>query len=114
MRELRPGWRVGLLSTVALGNVIGLDVDFLALNAKSTSRAKVRNIQNRDKQAMVWTVNDAVGMSVMFGRGVDAIITDEPALAVSVLEQRLELNPAERLLMYLADVFDQPAMYKEQ
>jgi hypothetical protein len=78
------------------------------------SRAKIRNIQNRDKQAMVWTVNDAVGMSVMFSRGVDAIITDEPALAVSVLEQRLELNPAERMLMYLADVFDQPSMYKEQ
>jgi glycerophosphoryl diester phosphodiesterase len=114
MRELRPGWSVGLLSTVALGDVIGLDVDFLALNAKSTSRAKVRNIQNRDKQVMVWTVNDAVGMSVMFGRGVDAIITDEPALAVSVLEQRKKLNPAERLLMHLADVFDQPSMYREQ
>ena len=114
MRELRPGWEVGLLSTVALGNVIGLDVDFLALNAKSTSRAKVRTIQDRDKQVMVWTVNDAIGMSVMFSRGVDAIITDEPALAVSVLEQRLELNPAERLLMYLAYVFDQPSLYKEQ
>jgi len=114
IRELRPGWSVGLLSTVAMGDVIGLDVDFLALNAKSTSRAKVRNIQNRDKQVMVWTVNDAVGMSVMFGRGVDAIITDEPALAVSVLEQRMELNLAERLLMHLADVFDQPSMYVEQ
>jgi hypothetical protein len=50
----------------------------------------------------------------MFNRGVDAIITDEPALAVSVLEQRTELNPAERLLMHLADVFDQPGMYTEQ
>lgn len=51
-------------------------------------------------------MNDAVGMSVVFGRGVDAIITDEPALAVLVLEQRMELNPAERLLMHLPDVFD--------
>ena len=114
MRDLRPGWRVGLLSTVALGNVIGLDIDFLALNAKSTSRTKIRNIQDRDKQVMVWTVNDAVGMSVMFGRGVDKLITDEPALAVSVLEQRTGLNPVERLLMQLADVFDRPSMYKEQ
>ena len=114
MRELRPDWKVGLLSTVALGDVIGLDIDFLALNAKSASRAKVRNIQDRDKQIMVWTVNDAVGMSVMFSRGVDAIITDEPALAVSVLEQHMELNPAERLLMHLADVFDRPSMYIEQ
>lgn len=58
-------------------------------------------------------MNDAVGMSVVFGRGVDAIITDEPALAVLVLEQRMELNPAERLLMYLTDVFDQPSKYME-
>jgi len=114
MRKLQPGWRLGLLSTVAMGNVVALDVDFLALNAKSTTRAKVRNIQDRDKQVLVWTVNDAMGMSIMFGRGVDAIITDEPALAISVLEQRRELNPAERLLMHLADVFDQPSMYREQ
>ena len=59
-------------------------------------------------------MNDAVGMSVVFGRGVDAIITDEPALAVLVLEQRMEHNPAERLLMHLADVFDQPSKYMEE
>jgi len=59
-------------------------------------------------------VNDAVGMSVVFGRGVDAIITDEPALAVLVLEQRMELNPAERLLMHLTDVFDQPSKYMKE
>jgi glycerophosphoryl diester phosphodiesterase len=114
MRELRPGWTLGLLSTVSLGNVIRLDIDFLALNARSTSRTKIRSIHNQDKKVMVWTVNDAVGMSIMFGRGVDAIITDEPALAVSVLEQRKELNPAERLLLHLADVFDQPSMYVDQ
>ncbi len=114
MRKLRPDWEMGLLSTVALGNVIGLDVDFLALNAKSTSSSTIRRIQKRNKKVMVWTVNDAVGMSVMFSRGVDAIITDEPALAVSVLKQRLELNPAERMLVHLADVFDQPSMYQEQ
>jgi len=114
MRQLRPDWKLGLLSTVALGNVTGLDVDFLALNAQSTSRTKIRHIQERDKLVMVWTVNDAVGMSIMFGRGVDAIITDEPALAVSVLQQRTELNSAQRLLMLLADVFDQTSMYHEQ
>jgi glycerophosphoryl diester phosphodiesterase len=114
MRSIRPDWEMGLLSSVALGNIIGLDVDFLALNAKSTSSSKIHNIHKRNKKVMVWTVNDAVGMSVMFSRGVDAIITDEPALAVSVLRQRMELNPAERMLVYLADVFDQPSMYQEQ
>ena len=114
MRALRPDWKLGLLSSVALGNLISLDVDFLAINAASASRARIKRTQARDKQIAVWTVNDAVGISTMFSRGVDAIITDEPALAVSILEQRAELEPAQRLLMYLADVFDQPSLYQEQ
>jgi hypothetical protein len=63
---------------------------------------------------MTWTVNDASGMSSMFNRGVDVIITDKPALAVSILEQRAELQPIQRLLIQLADLFDQPAHYTEQ
>ena len=63
---------------------------------------------------MTWTVNDASGMSSMFNRGVDMIITDKPALAVSILEQRADLQPTQRLLIQLADLFDQPAHYAEQ
>jgi len=114
MREIRPDWTLGLLSSVAVGNLVGLDVDFLAINAQSASRARIRKTQDRNKQIMVWTVNDAVGISSMISRGVDAIITDEPALAVSILQQRAELEPPQRLLMYLADVFDQPSLYQEQ
>ena len=114
MRALRPDWKLGLLSSVALGDLISLDVDFLAINAASASRARIKRTQERDKKIAVWTVNDAVGISTMLSRGVDAIITDEPALAVSILEQRAQLEPAQRLLMYLADVFDQPSLYREQ
>jgi hypothetical protein len=63
---------------------------------------------------MVWTVNDAVGISSMAGRGVDMIITDEPAMAVSILHQREQLEPAQRLLMQLADIFQKPSLYKDQ
>jgi glycerophosphoryl diester phosphodiesterase len=114
MRALRPKWKLGLLSSVALGKLISLDLDFLAINASSASRSRIRQTQNNGKQIAVWTVNDAVGMATMLSRGVDAIITDEPALAVSILEQRAELEPAQRLLMYLADVFDQPSLYRDQ
>ncbi len=53
-------------------------------------------------------------MASMIGRGADALITDEPALAVSVLEEYRQLEPAERLLIQLADVFDRPSLYREQ
>ena len=48
------------------------------------------------------------------GRGVDAIITDEPALAVNLLEQRRELKPGERALLALAELFDRPELLKDQ
>jgi glycerophosphoryl diester phosphodiesterase len=44
-------------------------------------------------------------MSTMIGRGVQGIITDRPALARSVLQQRAELSAPERLLLELAGLF---------
>jgi len=114
MRRLRPDWTLGLLSSVALGELDKLDVDFLALNGRAASRQLIQHVQGRGKKIMVWTVNDVVGISTMMSRGVDAIITDEPALAVSILEQRLNLEPVQHILMQLADIFDQPSLYTEQ
>lgn len=114
LRRLRPDWTVGLLSSIALGNLAQLDVDFLALNGRAASRHLIRQAHRSGKRVMVWTVNDAVAMASMIGRGADALITDEPALAVSVLEEYRELEPAERLLIQLADVFDRPSLYREQ
>ena len=114
MRQLRPAWTLGLLSSVAVGNLAALDVDFLALNARFASRHLIRRMHEQGKDIMVWTINDPVGMSAMASRGVDVIITDEPALAVSLMEQREQLEPAERLLMQLADIFQKPSLYREQ
>ena len=54
------------------------------------------------KDVYVWTVNDAANMSRMVARGVDGIITDEPALAKRVLAERAELSSLERLLLEAA------------
>lgn len=114
MKQIRPDWEVGLLSSVAVGDISRLDVDFLALNAQFTSRALVRRLHKRGRKVMVWTVNDALGIATVAGRGVDAIITDEPALAVELMEQRRELEPSERFLLAMADLFDRPQMVREQ
>jgi glycerophosphoryl diester phosphodiesterase len=114
LRRLRPDWKVGLLSSVAIGNLADLDVDFLALNGRAASRHLIRHAHKRDKQVFVWTVNDPVAMASMIGRGADALITDEPALAVTVLGEFEQLEPAQRLLIQLADFFDRPGLYREQ
>ena len=50
----------------------------------------------------VWTVNDPINMSRMIGRGVDGVITDDPALLNQVMERRAALSSPERLLLETA------------
>jgi glycerophosphoryl diester phosphodiesterase len=114
MHRLRPDWTLGLLTSVAVGNLAALEVDFLAINARFASRHLIRRMHDQGKEIMVWTVNDPVGMSAMASRGADVIITDEPALGVSLMKQHKQLEPAERLLMQLADIFQKPSLYREQ
>jgi glycerophosphoryl diester phosphodiesterase len=99
-RALRPGWPVGLLSSKSLGDLSGLDVEFLALNMATATPGLIRRIQSTGKQVFVWTVNDQLSMLRMISLGVDGLITDEPALAVDVLEEHAGLMPVERLLVH--------------
>jgi glycerophosphoryl diester phosphodiesterase len=105
VQALRPDWTVGLLAAVAVGDLTKIDVDFLAVSDKMATRSFVRSAQKAGKEVHVWTINDAVGMSSKFGLGIDNVITDEPALARTVLAQRAEMSSAERLLVGLATYF---------
>lgn len=114
MREVRPEWKTGLLSSVSAGKLSGLDLDFYAINAGFASRHMVRSAHTLRRKVLVWTINDNVGMSQMMSRGVDGIITNEPALARSVLEQRAKLGSAQRMLVELATLFGHKIRYLEQ
>ncbi|MGY8770028.1 MAG: glycerophosphodiester phosphodiesterase family protein [Pirellulales bacterium] len=105
MKSLRPDWQVGLLMSVAAGNLSAIDADFLAVNASFADQAFIEHAHRIGKEVHVWTVNDAATMSQMISRGVDNIITDKPALARSVLKQRAEMSVPERLLLELGWVF---------
>jgi len=102
LAELRPDWTRGLLNTASLGDLTRLDVDFLALNASAATRSQIRRAHSRGMKVYVWTVNDPVQMSMMLSRGVDGIITDEPAEAREVLELRAKLSPIGHLIVWAA------------
>jgi glycerophosphoryl diester phosphodiesterase len=104
MKRLRPDWKTGLLLSVSAGALKNLDADFLAVNAQFANRSFIRSAHDSGKEVYVWTVNDAPTMSTMIGRGVDSLITDRPALARSVLEQRAQMNLPQRLLLELAGI----------
>jgi glycerophosphoryl diester phosphodiesterase len=102
LRKLRPDWKTGLLSAQVVGDMSGLDVDFLAVNSAMAGPAFIRHNQQAGKQVFAWTVNDKMSMFKMMSLGVDGIITDEPELARQVIAERGELSSVERLLIHTA------------
>jgi len=99
---LRPTWPRGLLNTASIGDLTRLDLDFLALNSAAASLTMVQRAHKQGMKVYVWTINDPVQMSVMMSRGIDGIITDNPALARQVLEFRKQLSPFGRLVVWVA------------
>jgi glycerophosphoryl diester phosphodiesterase len=108
VQALRPGWHTGLLAATSLGDLSRLDVDFLAVNANMASPGFIRRAHRAGKRVLVWTVNDALSLSKWMSAGVDGVITDEPALARSILQQRAGLSSVERLLLSAALLFGKP------
>jgi glycerophosphoryl diester phosphodiesterase len=105
MKQIRPDWTVGLLSATAIGDLSRLDTDFLAVSTSMASTGFIRRARKAGKQVYAWTVNDPVTMSTMISRGVDGIITDEPAMAREVLADREALSTPERLLLLASNFF---------
>ncbi len=114
MKSIRPDWKVGLLMSVSAGNFNRIEADFLAVNASFASRGLIAAAHANGKEVYVWTVNDAPTMSTMVSRGVDGLLTDKPALARSVLEQRAEMSAPERLLLEVAGLLGSPPEISEQ
>jgi glycerophosphoryl diester phosphodiesterase len=103
MKTLRPDWPAGVLAATSVGDLTGLEGDFIAVSAAQATSRLVRATRSADKKLLVWTVNDPVQMSAMITLGVDGLITDEPALAKAVLQQRAEMNVAEKMALFLVD-----------
>jgi glycerophosphoryl diester phosphodiesterase len=99
VKRKRPHWQVGLLAAAALTDLTRVDADFLAVHSRMVTPGFVRRVHRKGKTLQVWTINDAVGMTKMFGMGVDALITDVPAVAAHLLAQRADMDPVERMLV---------------
>ncbi len=89
-----------------------MDAHFLAVHAGLATPRFVRRAHAAGKDVYVWTVNDPVNMFWMISRGVDGVITDEPALGRTVLTRRADMTAIERLLLeaafWLGAVPDEP------
>jgi glycerophosphoryl diester phosphodiesterase len=104
LKSLRPDWNVGLLSSVVLGDLAQLDVDFLAVNGRLATRGFIKSAHDRHHKVLVWTINDPVEISAMMSKGVDGIITDRPGLVKSIRGQRADLDAHELLIIRFASL----------
>jgi glycerophosphoryl diester phosphodiesterase len=103
LKTMRPQWRVGLLLSLAVGDVRKIEADFLAVNARFATSQMVQKAHEANKLLYAWTLNDPVSVSKMVGRGVDGVITDYPDMARQVLVERAKLSFVQRLLVELAE-----------
>jgi glycerophosphoryl diester phosphodiesterase len=108
VRQLEPRLATGHIVTAAVGNVVKSEADFLSLNSARATPSLVRRAQAAGKQVHVWTVNKPEVTLLMIERGVDNIITDDPALVARVMAERRNLNRAELLGLRLRTLFDIP------
>ena len=105
MLSLRPDWPTGVLAATAIGDLTGLEGDFLAVSTASANASLARRAADAGKELYVWTVNDALSMSAAISMGADGLITDDPALVHEVLAQRAEMSTPERLALLMAQRF---------
>ena len=108
VESIEPRIRTGHIVTAAVGDVLRTEADFLSLNSAKATTSLVRRARAVGKDVAVWTVNDPEVMLRMIERGVDNIITDDPALLVRVMRERAALGKAEILGLRLRVLFDKP------
>jgi len=97
-RAANPSLRTAAIVTVALGDVVGLDVDVLSMRADLVTRSLLRSAHARGKQVHVWTVDDRNTAAQLMERGVDNVITNDPETIVRLRNERAGLTGPERLL----------------
>jgi glycerophosphoryl diester phosphodiesterase len=108
VESLEPRLRTGHIVTAAVGNVLRTEADFLSLSAARATPSLIRRAHAAGKEVHVWTVNEPELMLRMIERGVDNVITDDPALLVRVMQERKGLSRAEILGLRLRVLFSRP------
>jgi glycerophosphoryl diester phosphodiesterase len=103
-----PDLAIGYVSAAAVGDPTRLPVRFLAVSRAAATPRLLRSARERGLEVQVWTVNRTTTMAELLERGVDGLITDDPALAVRVRNEMLEMSTASRLLLRVRPALWEP------
>ena len=108
IKSIEPRLKTGHIVTAAVGDVVKTEADFLSLNSAQATPSLIRRAHAAGKDIHVWTVNKPEVMVRMIERGVDNIITDDPALLARVIKERQALSKPELLGLRVRVLFGKP------
>ncbi|MEK3885481.1 glycerophosphodiester phosphodiesterase [Paenibacillus sp. PL2-23] len=86
IRAIAPDIKIGQILYFALGDLTALDVDFYTIEKVMLTEQLVEKAHANGREIWVWTVNSRSNMLEVLKFQVDGIITDDPALAQSLVE----------------------------
>ena len=73
--------RTGAIVSAAIGDVTRLEVDVLSVRTGLITDLLLYRAHTAGREVHAWTVDDPGEMGRLFDRGVDGIITNDPATA---------------------------------
>jgi glycerophosphoryl diester phosphodiesterase len=106
IQRLAPQITVGYLFAAGLGDLARLDVGFLAVPTGQATSRLMREAHEKGLMVYAWTVNDVDGILDLMEVGIDGLITDDPALAFTAIQEIGELTPMERLILRFRHLWD--------
>jgi glycerophosphoryl diester phosphodiesterase len=102
-KQLESQLEVGYIEGAGVGDPTRLDVDFLMVKSSLATPQFVARARQHGKQVHPWTVNDPQLVAPLVDAGVANLITDNPALMRSRVDQIRALTIPERLLLRTAN-----------
>lgn len=105
-KQANPDLWTGAIVSASVGDVTRLGVDVLSVRAGMVSDRLLEKAHAAGVEVHAWTIDDPTEIGRMIDQGVDGIITNEPALAIKVRDEREALPAWERITLGLRTRLD--------
>ncbi len=102
VRRMAPEIKLGLIVAIGIGNLGGVDVDFVAIARRLATPAVIRQIATNGREVHVWTLDDDASITRAILYGADNIITGDPLRATRIRNWAEGLTEPERTLLRVA------------
>ena len=88
IREINPSVLTAYTSAIGIGNIESLDAaDIISIQETFATYENIERIHRAGKYVFVWTVNEKDTMERLVSLNVDAILTNDPGLCKTVIDE---------------------------